>query len=227
MNGPQDLGGAMGFGPVLPEADEPIFHEPWERRAFALTLAAGFLGRWNIDMARSFRESLPPARYLASSYYEIWTLALERLLVARGLVSEEELAAGRPISPASSGLRVPDAAASRKILATGGPTEREPAAAARFAPGDAVITRNMHPVAHTRLPRYARGKHGVIVSCHGAHVFPDTNARAEGEHPQWLYTVAFEGSELWGQDTTADSVRLDLWESYLLPVDPSAGAARV
>ncbi|MEI8303349.1 MAG: nitrile hydratase subunit beta [Burkholderiales bacterium] len=215
MNGPHDLGGAMGFGPVQPERDEPLFHEAWERRAFAVTLAAGFLGRWNIDMARSARESLPPARYLGSSYYEIWALGLERLLQSRGLASAAEIQAGRAIDPPLPDVRAVPAQAVAGVLARGGPTLRAAAAPARWQTGDRVRARNIHPVGHVRLPRYVRGHVGVITAIHGAHVFPDSNALGQGEQPQWLYTVMFSGRELWGPDGTADSVCVDCWESYL------------
>ncbi|MBU6272875.1 MAG: nitrile hydratase subunit beta [Betaproteobacteria bacterium] len=224
MNGPHDLGGAMGFGAVLPESDEPVFHEAWERRAFAVTLAAGFLGRWNIDMARSARESLPPARYLGSSYYEIWTLGLERLLQSRGLASAAEIGAGRAFDPPLPGVRAVPAQAVAGVLARGGPTLREAAAPARWREGDRVRARNIHPAGHVRLPRYVRGHVGVITAIHGAHVFPDSNALGLGEQPQWLYTVEFSGRELWGPDGTADSVCVDCWESYLESA-PSEGAA--
>ncbi|MEN9317407.1 MAG: nitrile hydratase subunit beta [Pseudomonadota bacterium] len=215
MNGPQDLGGMMGFGPVLPEADEPVFHAEWERRAFAITVAAGFTGQWNIDRARAARESLPPARYLASSYYEIWFEALRNLLVEKGMIGEEELASGRVQLPPKPGIRAMPAAEVPTVLARGGPSERAAERPARFAVGDRVRARVMHPAHHTRLPRYLRGKRGVIESLHGAHVFPDAHARGLGEAPQWLYTVRFEASEVWGADTTADSLCADCWEPYL------------
>ena len=104
MNGGQDLGGMMGFGPVMPETDEPIFHAEWERRALGLTLAMGATGAWTGDASRHARETLPPAEYLTSSYYEIWIKGLTKLLLAKGLVSIHELygdqpiAAGRPVS---------------------------------------------------------------------------------------------------------------------------------
>lgn len=217
MNGAQDLGGMMGFGPVMPEADEPVFHADWERRAFALTLAMGFTGRWNIDMARHARECMAPARYLSSSYYEIWLEGLVRLLLERGLVSGEELAAGQGLLPAAEGVVALPASGVAGALERGGPAERAATAPARFAPGDAVRARVMHPQHHTRLPRYLRGKAGRIVAVHGAHVFPDSNAHGAGECPQWLYGVRFEGAEVWGADTTASSICADCWESYLEP----------
>lgn len=216
MNGPHDLGGAQGFGPVHPEPGEPPFHAAWERRAFACTLAMGATRRWTLDESRFARESIRPVRYLASSYYEIWLLALEDLLLAKGLVSREELAAGRSAGPAQPLVRLagPEVGA---VLARGGPTERPPhAPGPRYAVGMRVRTRSMNPAGHTRLPRYARGRQGTVIASHGRHVFPDTNAAGAGEHPQWLYTVRFDATELWGAgDTTASSVCIDCWEPYL------------
>lgn len=217
MNGAHDMGGAMGFGPVVAEPGEPAFHSPWERRAFAITVAAGFTGQWNIDMARSARESLPPAQYLASSYYEIWFEGLRRLLLGRGLVSADELSSGSAQQPGKAGVSAVAAAGVPAVLARGAPTERAAPGPARHAVGDAVRTRQMNPEHHTRLPRYARGKRGTIIAVRGAHVFADSNAQGLGEHPQWLYSVRFDARELWGPDTTASSVCVDCWESYLAP----------
>ncbi len=218
MNGGQDLGGMMGFGPIGIEQDEPLFHAPWERRAFGVTLAMGATGTWTIDMSRHARESLSPAEYLSSSYYEIWTKGVERLVVEAGLVAPEELRGGRAAgspAPVKRVLRAEDVPA---VLARGGPADRPAPHPARFAAGDAVTTRNLNPPGHTRLPRYARGKRGTVELVHGAHVFPDTNAHGGGENPQWLYTVRFTGAELWGEgaDPTL-TVSIDAWESYLEP----------
>jgi nitrile hydratase subunit beta len=216
MNGPQDLGGQMGFGKVEAEPAEPVFHAEWEKRVLALTLAAGALGEWSIDESRHARETLHPALYLNASYYEIWLRGLEKLLRQRSLVAEDELATGRADGPAARtrGQRA-DAARMRQLLAKGSPYIREATAPARFAIGDRVRTRVMHPAAHTRLPRYARGKAGVVERIHGAHVFPDTSA-AGSQEARWLYTVAFEARELWGEgaDPTL-CVSIDAFEPYL------------
>jgi nitrile hydratase beta subunit len=215
MNGVHDMGGMQGFGAVAPELDEPRFHHGWERRAFALTLAMGASGAWNLDQSRHARESLSPARYLASTYYEIWLEGLVALMTERGLVTAEETATGRMAiapRPIAQRLQAGNVAAT---LARGASTERTAAGAPRFAPGDAVRTRNVHPAGHTRLPRYCRGKPGTIVAMHGAHVYPDGNARGEGESPQWLYTVRFSARDLWGTDTTAAAVHVDCFEPYL------------
>jgi nitrile hydratase len=216
VNGAQDMGGLHGFGPVEPEADEPVFHAEWERRAFALTLAMGASGEWNIDASRFARESLPPAQYLAKGYYEIWLAGLERLLAERGLVTAEELAAERPIGaprPVGRTLAAQDVAG---LLRRGSPAERARPRPARFAIGERVRARNMHPPGHTRLPRYVRGRLGTIALVHGCHVFPDAHAHGGGEDPQWLYSVRFEARELWGPDgDPAAAVSVDAFEPYL------------
>jgi nitrile hydratase subunit beta len=215
MNGPHDLGGMMGFGPVAPEANEPVFHAEWERRAFALTLAMGMAGMWNIDRSRFARESMTWQRYLASSYYEIWFEGLIRLLVAHDLASASEIGAGMSVGPGKP-VRRPAAREVPAILAKGGPSDRKPQSPARFKAGDRVRARNMHPEGHTRLPRYLRGHAGSIVAIHGAHVFPDARAAGQGEDPQWLYAVAFDAREVWGERARpGDSIRADLWEPYL------------
>jgi len=218
MNGPQDLGGMQCFGAVPLEEAEPVFHAEWERRVLALTLAAGALGHWTLDESRHARESLPPAIYYGSSYYEIWLRALEALLLGHGLVSADELRQGRPERPAEAPhprrLRAADVDA---VLARGGPADR-PAngVAPRFAVGQAVIAREMHPSGHTRLPRYARGKPGRVVALRGHHLFPDRAAHGEREAAEWLYGIAFEGRTLWGADAEPGlTVTLDAWESYL------------
>jgi nitrile hydratase len=220
VNGAQDLGGSMGFGPVEPEADEPVFHASWEGRVLAVTLAAGALGEWSIDEGRHAREILHPALYLSASYYEIWLRGLERLLQAKGLVDAAELDSGHAAGPAAKtrGSRLA-AAEMRRLLAKGTPYERQPRAPARYGVGARVRTKVMNPTGHTRLPRYARGKEGVIERVHGAHVFPDTSVAGGGE-PHWLYTVAFAARELWGEaaDPTL-TVSIDAFEPYLEPLD--------
>jgi nitrile hydratase subunit beta len=218
MNGAQDLGGQMGFGPINPEKDEPLFHGDWEKRALAITLACGGMGHWTIDESRHARETLHPVDYLSSSYYEIWTKGIEKLLERHGFVSAEERKAGVPLTPSTVPKRVLAAANVPAVLARGGPTNRDKAGEPRFKVGDRVRTVVINPTGHTRLPRYARGKTGVIEMLHGAHVFPDTNAHGGGENPDWLYTVAFEARELWGRDADANSaVSIDAWEAYLEP----------
>lgn len=216
MNGPHDLGGAQGFGPVAPEPEEPVFHADWERRAFALTLAMGGTGTWTLDMARQARERIPPADYLSSTYYEIWLKGLERLLVEKGLATAEELASGTSRRAPVALTRKATADKVPAALARGGPTEREPSAPALFKVGDSVRARVMNPTGHTRLPRYVRGRGGRVSGLRGVHVFPDASAAGRGEDPHWLYSVAFDAAEVWGPEgRSGDEILIDLWEPYL------------
>jgi len=214
MNGGQDLGGVHGFGPVLREGDEPVFHSPWERRAFALTLALGMLGRWNIDMSRDYRENRDPVDYLSSTYYELWLKGLERLAADRGLISEQELRSGRGLSSRDPAIKPPDAARVRELLVSSRGAKVNEPVAARFAPDQRVRVKNRHPATHTRMPRYCRGKTGAIAIDHGVYVFPDTHALGLGPKPQHCYSVRFTALELWGEPRR-DAVYVDLWDDYL------------
>jgi nitrile hydratase beta subunit len=218
MNGAHDMGGVHGFGAVLPEPDEPVFHANWERRVHALVLAMGATGQWTLDAFRFACENRPPTEYLSKSYYQVWLAGLEHLLAERGLVAPDELTAGRSLRPAKAVKRTLAARDTAGLLKRGRPSHREAPRPARFQVGDQVRATNMHPVTHTRLPRYVRGHTGTITRAHGCHVFPDSNAHGHGEDPQWLYTVAFPGRELWGAaaDPTV-TVSVDAFEPYLEP----------
>ena len=216
MNGGQDLGGTHGHGPVKPEPNEPVFHGDWEKRAFALTLAMGMPGGWNIDMSRFARENRKPNEYLDMTYYQVWLAGLEALMKERGLVAEDEIEAGRSLhspKPVPRVLKPEDVA---KTLHRGGPTERDTNTKPAFEVGARVRAKNINPVTHTRLPRYVRGHVGTVERVLGCHVFPDSNALGKGEDPKWLYTVRFEGRELWGdQADPTTQVSVDAWEPYL------------
>lgn len=217
-----DLGGQPGHGPVRPEPEGELWHEAFEPRALALTLAMGATGAWNIDQSRAARETLPD--YAGLSYYRVWLAGLQRLLAERGLLAADELAAGRALHAPLPLPRVLAAAAVPGALAQGSPTARPAATPARFRPGDAVRTLATRADHHTRLPAYARGRRGTVERVHGAHVFADTHAQGLGEAPQWLYTVVFDGAELWGDDAQPGlQVSIDAWEPYLEPLagDPA------
>ena len=209
MNGIHDMGGMDGFGPVLPEQNEPVFHAAWERRLFALSQAVPVAVPFGDDHLRREVERLPPADYLRMSYYEGWLLAIRSLLAERGIL------------PGSAAARVatqlPLAAGKVDAAIAAGATTRQPdeGLMARFLAGDGVVARNLHPAGHTRLPRYVRGKPGVVVADRGVFSFPDSNAVGQGLRPQHVYTVAFDARTLWGDDTTASSVCVDLWEDYV------------
>ena len=218
MNGGHDLGGMHGLGPIAPEAekDEPVFHGTWEKRVFAMTMATGFLRTWNLDESRHARERQHPADYMRNSYYENWLRGLEMLLVEKGLVTAEELERGAADPSAGVSAVVPlQAGDVETTLLKGGPTDMEIDQHPRFHTGDKVRVVNINPTGHTRLPRYARGKQGVVRNHCGAHVFPDRRALGsrEGEH---LYSVCFSATELWGERLNSDfKVHIDLWEPYL------------
>jgi nitrile hydratase len=218
MNGVHDMGGMDGFGKVEPEPNEPVFHEPWEGRVMAMNRAMGAVGMWNIDIGRFSREMLPPHVYLASSYYRKWFLGLEQMLLERGLVDADEIASGHALRPGKPLRRGKfDVAAVDRVM-TRGSFSRPAPARARFKPGDRVRAKNIHPVSHTRLPRYVRGHVGLVERLHGSHVFPDTVVAGQGESPQWLYTVCFDSRELWGPDADPTvKVSIDAFEPYLDP----------
>jgi nitrile hydratase beta subunit len=223
MNGAHDLGGMHGFGPVEIERDEPMFHHEWERRAFAITLAAGFLGKWNIDMSRYAREQMAPAEYLAATYYERWQFGLEKLLDVTRLVSRAELQAalkggGARAAVPAAGVRVLAARDVEAALRKSREAKVDEDVSPRFNVGDRVRTVNINPVGHTRLPRYARDKRGVVTLDHGVWVFPDTSGTGRGRKPQHCYSVRFEARELWGADAAPrDAVYIDLWDDHLVP----------
>jgi nitrile hydratase len=217
MDGIHDMGGMDGFGRVEPEPDEPVFHAPWEGRVMAMQRAMGFAGAWHIDHARFAQERLPPQVYLTVSYYQRWALAMEKNLVERGLADGDELAAGHALR---AGRPLPRKLAPEVVRQgmTRGSFFRQQQAPARFRPGDAVRTKVFSPTSHTRLPRYARGKLGTVERCHGCHMFPDAVASNRGDDPQWLYTVVFSGTELWGAEADPTlTVSIEAFEPYLEP----------
>ncbi len=218
MNGVHDMGGMHGFGPVAPERDEPVFHEEWEGRVYALHRALGAFGLWNIDAARHVLEKYRPDEYLRMSYYERWGERLFQHVVTYGLVTPEELATGSPDPAAPQGTPALTTADEPRFLNRGLPPSDDPSIRASFAVGQAVAARNRQPEGHTRLPRYLRGHRGVIVRDHGVHVFPDTNAHFRGEKRQHLYAVRFSARDLFGATAAPrDTVHADLFEDYLEP----------
>jgi nitrile hydratase len=210
------MGGMHGMGPIQHENNEPVFHARWESRVFAMYIALSAWRKWNIDAARHSREVIPPAEYLRMSYYEKWFAGQIKLLVKSGLVTAAEIETGVPApgtakaTPPLTAEKIPTTLANR-INAS-----REVKVAPRFQAGQRVRARNMHPVGHTRLPRYARGKAGTVERDYGVFVFPDTNAHFLGEKPQHVYSVRFAARELWGEQASPrDSVYINMWDDYL------------
>ena len=202
MDGVHDMGGMHGFGPVQREANEPVFHARWEAQVRAIIRTG--LGRyWHLDEFRRAIEGMPPDKYLRASYYEKWLYAAQMLLLEKGVITKEEVQTGRAsVRPTDPTYQHP----------------KPPPLHAHFRPGDRVVTKIIHPNGHTRLPRYVRGKHGVVRTVNGPFLLPDANAH--GKPPDWqaCYAVEFSARDLWGADAPAgDRVCVDLWESYLEP----------
>ena len=214
MTRAHDLGGRPAG--LVPEKDDAVvFHNDWHAKALALNLACGALGAWNIDASRFVREQLK--EYASLSYYEKWMAGLINLLVERGLVTEAELSGNASKAPLTDkALRAANVStAMQKVL----PYTRPDGPVPLFQIGDKVRTLPAPNAGHCRLPAYAAGKVGTVILSHGNHVFPDANARFQGENPQPLYTVEFTAGALWGAaaENPSDTVTLDLWHPYLEP----------
>jgi nitrile hydratase subunit beta len=218
MNGVHDMGGEHGMGPIQYEKDEPVFHAPWEGRVYAINRALGAWRKWNLDASRHGIEQLSPAGYFRMSYYERWLERLIAISIRSGLVTRAEVESGKP-APGSAKATPPVTTANVAAAATIRASARRPdAVTPRFKVGQQVRARNINPIGHTRLPRYARAKSGVIDRDHGVFLFPDTNAHFLGEKPQHVYSVRFSARELWGEAAKPqDAVYVDLFDDYLEP----------
>ncbi|MFK7862672.1 MAG: nitrile hydratase subunit beta [Pseudohongiellaceae bacterium] len=216
MKGGHDLGGKHGLGPIDPEAEatEPVFHADWERRVFAMTMATGMLGKWNIDESRHARECQHPADYLGNSYYENWFAGIQTLLTNKGLVSEEELAQLNASTLSTFDSTVPTPEQAMEIIATGGPSLMSTNDTPLFKIGDSVRAKKSHTAGHSRLPAYVQGSAGIVEENYGCHIYPDKNS--QGQHGgEFLYRVRFSSESLWGQNENQDEVLVDLWQPYL------------
>jgi nitrile hydratase beta subunit len=219
MNGIHDMGGMQDMGPIDYDPHEPVFHETWEGRVWALMRATAAFGPERRKNFRYELEILPPADYLRMSYYErFFTTLIDRLLRGKA-ITQTELESGRP--DAGSARATPrltpamvDAQLTRRASLRRDDVHVKP----RFRTGQRVRARNVNPIGHTRLPRYVRGRLGTIVRDHGIFNLQDTDAEGYplGEHPQHVYTVRFGTRDLWGAQASArDSVFADLWDDYL------------
>jgi nitrile hydratase subunit beta len=216
MNGVHDMGGMHGMGPIKYEKDEPVFHEVWEGRVYALNRALRAWRKWTLDTDRYGLETLPPAEYLRMSYYERWAARMFQQVVQFGLVTKEELQNGKAAPGAAKAAPPLTAAMSSSFLSRNIPSSDDPKIRPLFKAGQRVRARNMHPAGHTRLPRYARGKVGTVAADHGVYIFPDTTAHFLGEKRQHVYSVRFAARELWGDAASPrDSVYIDMWDDYL------------
>jgi nitrile hydratase subunit beta len=219
MNGIHDMGGMHGMGPIEHEKNEPVFHARWEGRIFALRRAMRPWPKYNAKAGRYHIELIPPEEQLRLSYYARFVPAFSELLVEGGFVTTEEILKGKPARHSPKVVPPLQAEQVPAFLAKGAPSRRDVVVAPQFKTGQSVRARNINPIGHTRLPRYARGKLGTVDRDHGVFIFPDTNVGGLGEKPQHVYSVRFAARELWGaQASPRDSVYIDLWDDYLEPV---------
>ena len=219
MNSVHDMGGMQGFGPIRPEKNEPVFHARWEGRISAIWSALGTWRKWNTDFGRQTREYLPPAEYLALNYHQLRYAQVVELLAISGMATRAEIERGRPAKGTQKALPPLTADRVAAWFAGGNPKRRDVTVAPKFQAGQRVRARIINPQTHTRLPRYARGKFGIIERDHGVFVFPDSNAQGLGEKPQHVYSVRFAARELWGEQAKPkDTVIVAMWDDYLEPV---------
>ena len=222
MDGIHDMGGMHGFGPIIREEDEPLFHYEWERRVLGMGVAIPVPVPGG---SRNNIENMDPAQYLSSAYYEKWLHSRIRGLIDAGALTLDELEmrvallrekpdAETPVHPNPDGVRA-KFVKQRTVSSAPSPADIRP----RFQGGDRVRARNIHPEGHTRLPRYVRGKTGTITRFYGIHNLQDAELPAgclRREQP--LYAVRFESRELWGESAESrNAVYLDMWEGYLTP----------
>lgn len=225
MDGIQDMGGMHGFGSLEFEANEPVFHHEWEGRVFAINLALLAAAGISLDRARATIEKIPPAEYLSLPYFGRWFSSLCSSFVASGLFTEDQMSAIQdgqvpdlPMSESAGGNASQSPRMGLDLAMCGNPSQRVIETQPEFEIDQFVRGRNIRPATHTRMPRYVRGRRGVVVADRGGHVYPDSNALGLGEDPRRLYAVRFSARELWGESANSkDSVTLDLWEPYLEP----------
>lgn len=215
MDGIHDLGGKQGFGPI-PIGDNEGFHDDWERRMWAMARGGINPPGMIIDWFRHGLERMVPLDYLSFSYFNKWCANYYMLLVDAGFCTMQEALTGHaesPVAPAKA-INVDDVLAANRAACVDFSTEIE--APPRFSLGDSVTTKQRIRRHHTRLPAYARGVTGTVITHHGAHFLADDGA--DGIHKgQHLYTVAFSAPDLWGpQSNPKDTVTLELWESYFV-----------
>ena len=217
MDGIADMGGTEGWGLTHPpRVDEPVFAEPWQGRAFALTLLSLQLAGWNVDAFRHAEERLDRRAYLGDGYYGRLLNAAELMLTESAVLAPSAIEArARNLH----GERVAEPPVPQPVKPDYTPTAegslRTVHASPAFAAGERVRAKNISPAGHTRLAHYVRGHTGIVVAIQPASVLPDTNAHFRGENPQYVYTVRFDSHELWGADAEPFALTIEMFESYL------------
>ena len=218
MNSVHDCGGMAGLGSIPRLESEPTFAAEWERRVFGIMWLINAKRLWTADESRFAIERMPAIEYLDASYYERWLFAISTLLVEKAVFTAEELEARRLKPTSARGAASPLKYGPCDPSSMNDDPERLGAdGGAKFAAGDVVRTINSHPHGHTRLPRYARDKVGMVLRSHGVYPLPDETV-AGTPRTQHVYLVQFPARTLWGESAgDLDSVRLDLWEDYIHP----------
>jgi nitrile hydratase beta subunit len=215
MNGIHDMGGMDGMGTLEQEKNEPVFHAPWEGRVLAMTRAVQATGKLKLGL-RPPMETIPAVQYLGMSYYERWLKSIIERMVTAGLVTPAEIESGRPAEGTAKSVPALSPAQASTFLLRATPGSRDTPIPLRFQVGERVRARNINPVTHTRLPRYARGKTGTIARINGVFPLFDTAAYSLPDKPQHSYSVRFGARELWGdQAAPQDAVYIDMWDDYL------------
>ena len=218
MNGIHEMGVMQDMGPIERENNEPVFHARWEARIFALRRAMRPWPKYNGKSSRYHIELIPPEEQLRLSYYARFVASFSELLVEGGFLTTEEIVKGKPVRRSPKAVPPLKAEQVPEFLAKGASSRREIAVAPLFKTGQSVRARNINPLGHTRLPRYARGKRGTVDLDHGVFVFNDSNVAGLGEKPQHVYSVRFSARELWGEQASPrDSVYIDMWDDFLEP----------
>lgn len=213
------MGGMHGFGPVISPDGEVPYSAAWEPRIFAIHILIELERLGAGPGGRAVREEMDPASYLAASYYERWLFSAERRLERKGTIAPgeletmmERLEAGESVGAHRDASMADRAVAELRTMRPIDP----PPPDARFAPGQRVRVKRMHPVGHTRCPRYVRGACGVVETVRGADRLPDRATYGERVHPEPVYSVTFNSADLWGPSEEPPwQVSLDLWDSYV------------
>ena len=217
MDGVHDLGGKQGFGPIDVDEVEVPFHADWEGRMWAIAQCARSPD-WTIDWWRHVRELIDPVDYLSRPYFDSWAQTHIAAFIDSGELTLDEIVSNQSATtPANQQPSRENEDIFAAIEAQAYRFDREIEAQPAYRVGDRILTRQLLPRHHTRLPAYARGRPGVIHAHHGAHVFADESAQGH-EIAQHLYSVVFEASDLWIEaGNKKDRVFIDMWESYLDP----------
>ena len=222
-----DIGGDLGYGPILHDPEEPVFHYEWERRVFGVLFQVLRITAQRPGEMRYAIERLAEDDYFKhGGYVGRWEAVSELRLEEDGYLEKGELdqvlgalegtgpaSRARPIEkknlnllPDDVGVKIPGARTVRRELPN----------LPRFEVGELVLAPETHQKGHTRLPAYVAGKQGRIVAIHPAEVLPDSSAHGLGARPQHVYCVGYDGEVLWGsQSEKSIKIHVDLYENYL------------